>query len=333
MSSPINAQLTGTFTSDGAVRNITLPSGYTKFEMLNITDIGSTAANTNVMTVQGFSSMPAGSAILGLKTNGAATIAIPSMITSGGLTFVDDSASVNIGPALNIATGISQANPAVVTTNVTTNLGNGDIVRVYGTTGMLQIAGMDFTIGAVNAGVSYTLAFLDSTGFGAAATAGTARKVAFDARYYPRRRYITNISRAAQAIVTMSVTHGFTVGQEVRIYCTSDFGMTEINGLLGTIVAIGAADTSGLTNTITLDIDSSAFTAFAFPTSAVAARGITFPQVVPVGEAAINSLAEPFGNLLDDATRNVSFRGVQIGTSAQTTAKLYQWIATKGTSI
>ena len=321
MSSPLNATLTGTFTSDGAVRNITLPSGYDSFQLINITDIGSTAASTPVMRAQGTSSMAAGSAYYSLKTNGAATNAIETTTTTGGFTFVSDSSGTAIGAALNIATGISQAAPAVVTTNVTTNLNNGDIVRVYGTTGMLQIAGMDFTIGALNAGVSYTLAFLDSSGFGAAATAGTARKVAFDSRFYPRNRYITSISKATSAVIVMSVTHGLTVGQEVRLVVPAVFGMVEMDGLLGVITAINTT-----TNSITVNIDSTAFTTFAFPTSAIAALGISFAQVVPVGEAAMS----PYQNLLDDATRNTGFIGVQVGTTVQTSGKLYQWFARTG---
>lgn len=324
MSTPLHAVLTGSFTSDGAVKNITLPSGYDSFEMINITDIGSSAASTPVMRAQGTSSMAAGSAYYNLKTNGAATVAIESTTTTGGFTFTNDSSGTAIGAALNIATGISQASPAVVTTNVTTNLNNGDIVRVYGTTGMLQIAGMDFTIGSLNAGVSYTLAYLDSSGFGAAATAGTARKIAFDSRFYPRNRYITSISQATSAVIVMSVTHSFTVGQKVRMIVPSAFGMTQMDGQLGTITAINTT-----TNSITVNIDSSAFTAFAFPTSAVAALGITFAQVVPVGEAATS----PYQNLLDDATRNTAFAGVQIGTTVQTTGKVYQWFARRGVSL
>lgn len=327
-SSPLHALLTGTITGSDTVQSVIIPSGYDEFKMINITDIGSTAASTPVMRAVGTSAMAAGSAYYNLKTNGAATNQIETTTTTGGFTFVDDSAGVAIGAALNIATGISQANPAVVTTNVTTNLNNGDIVRVYGTTGMLQIAGMDFTIGALNAGVSYTLAYLDSSGFANPATAGKARKIAFDARFYPRRRFITKITQATSAVITLSVTHGFTVGQEVRVYCTSDFGMKEINGLLGVITAINTTN-----NTITVNIDSSGFTAFAFPTSAVAALGVTFPQVVPVGEAAINSSTQAYGNLLDDATDNVSFRGVQIGTTVQTAGKTYQWFASKGASL
>lgn len=324
MSTPLHALLTGSFTSDGAVKNINLPSGYDSFELINITDIGSSAASTPVMRAQGSSVMPAGSAYYNLKTNGAATNAIETTTATGGFTFVSDSSGTAIGAALNIATGISQAGPAVVTTNVTTNLNNGDIVRVYGTTGMLQIAGMDFTIGALNAGVSYTLAYLDSSGFGAAATAGTARKVAFDSRFYPRNRYITSISKATSAVIVMSVTHGLTVGQEVRLAVPAVFGMTEMDGLLGVITAINTT-----TNSITVNIDSTAFTTFAFPTSATAALGISFAQVVPVGEAAMS----PYQNLLDDATRNTSFNGVQIGTTVQTTAKLYQWFARRGVTL
>ena len=100
--------------------------------------------------------------------------------------------------------------------------------------------------------------------------------------------------------------------------------MIEMDELIGNITAISTAN-----NTITVDIDSSAFTAFAFPTSAVAGAGVEAPQVIPVGETANDTYA----NNLDDATDNQAFRGVQIGTTVQTTAILYQWVARRGTAI
>jgi hypothetical protein len=329
MSSPINAQLTGTFTSDGTAVNLSLPSGYTEIELTNLTDIGSTAASTPVMKSWGYSSMTNGYGIYATKTNGAATIAIPTTTTSNGFTFVSDSGLQTPGAALDIDTGISQATQAVVTTTVTTGLANNDIVRIYGTTGMLQIAGMDFTISNLSAGSSYRLAYLDSSGFAAAATAGTARRIPFDARYYPVNRYITKVtSSGTSSIITLSVTHGFTAGQAVRFVVPDEFGMTQLDGLIGNITAVGASD-GVVTNTITVDIDSSAFTAFAFPTSAISAAGVNFAQVVPVGMTATGTYA----NNLDDATYNEAFRGVIVGTSMQTTAKEYQWVARKGTSI
>lgn len=328
MSTPINAILTGTFTSDGTALNLTLPSGYTEFEMTNITDIGSTAANTDVMKVWGTSSMAAGSAIYALKTSGAATIAIPSMTTTNGLTIVADSALINNGASV-ATTATTAATPAVVSTGTTTGLvASSSVVRIFNNTNMQQISSMDFTVGTISAGVSFQLKYLAAAGFAAAGTTGAYRIINAASRYYPRNRYITGITAASSAVITMSVTHGFTVGQLVRVVVPSVFGMTEINGLTGTVTAISTTN-----NTITVNIDSSGFTAFAFPTSATAAAGITFAQVVPVGEAATNSVSQPFGNLLDDATDNVSFTGVTIGTTVQTSGILYQWVAKKGLSV
>jgi hypothetical protein len=326
MSTAINAQLTGTFTSDGTAVNLSLPSGYTEIELTNLTDIGSTAAATPVMKAWGTSSMTAGQGIYATKTNGAATIAISTTTATNGFTFLTDSGDQTPGAATAI-TGITNAAPPVASTASTAGLANGDIVRVYGTTGQLNIAGLDFTIGSVVANTSFALANMAAPG--AAATAGFWRRIPFDSRFYPRNRVITKITQAASALVTMSVTHGFTVGQRVRLIVPSDYGMTQMDDQLATITAIGTADGDGATNTITLDVDSSAFTAFAFPSSATAAAGVSFAQVVPVGEAA----TAPYENLLDDATENQSITGVTIGTAVQTTAKVYQWVARKGQAI
>lgn len=326
MSSPANAILQGSFTSDGSALNLALPSGYSKFEMINITDIGSTAVNTNVMKAFGTSSMAAGSAYYTPKTSGAATNDPEVTTASNGFTFILDSADLALGSlvALN-GTEINRAAPAVANSGTTTGLiDSSSVVRLYGTTGMYQVSGMDFTVGTIVASTSFQLKYLDNSGFAADATAGAYRIINSASRFYPKSRYITSISLAASAVVVMSVTHGLSVGQQVRFIVPDAFGMSEINGLSGTITAINTS-----TNSITVNINSSGFTAFAFPTSAIAASGFTFAQVVPVGEAAI----APYQNLLSDATLNQSFTGVKIGTAVQTTAKVYQWIAYKGLSL
>ena len=321
MSTPVHAMLSGSFTSDGNAFTLSLPSGYNEIELVNITDIGSTAAATPVMKAKGTSSMAAGSAYVSLKTNGAATIALESGITTGGFTFVAESGSVSLGASLPI-TAITAANPAVVSAASTAGLANGDVIRLFSPTGMLQAGAIDYTIGNVVANTSFELSYLDSSGFAAPATGGSVREVSFNPRYYPRSRIITKISQAASAVVTVSVPHNLTAGQLVRVICPSSFGMTQINGLLATVTAVTAS-------TLTLNIDSSAFTAFAFPTSAVAGSGVTQAQIVPVGEAASGAYA----NLLDDATLNQAVQGVIVGASVQTSGKLYQWIAKKGVSL
>jgi hypothetical protein len=323
MSTPISAQLTGTFTSTGVVENIALPSGYTEFEMTNITDMGSAGAITPVMKAWGTSSMADGSGIFATKTNGAATIAIPTTTTTNGFTFVDDSSTEAFGAANSTITAITNASPPVVSLTSTAGLQAGDDIILYGTTGALQLAGTVYTIDTIVANTTLNLAYV-GTAPGSAATAGTLRRVPFHDSFLPAGRFITAITAATSAVVTLSVTHQFVAGMSVRFSIPDDWGMVEMDGLLGNITAVNTT-----TNTITVDIDSSGFTAFAYPSSATAGAGVEVAQVIPVGETANDTYA----NSLDDATNNQTFRGVIVGTSMQTTGKLYQWVARRGVVI
>lgn len=321
MSSPTTGIMTGTFVSAGTALDLEIPFGAQEIEVINTSDVGSAAATTPVMISKWAQGMANGSGVYVQKTNGAATLQAWNSTATNGFSELTGGGDVPLGAAVAI-TAITNANPAVASTATTVPVGS--IVRVYGTTGMLQIAGMDFTVTAENAGVSNSYGYLNAAGFGAAATAGFYRLVPADPIFYPRRRFITSITQAASAVITLSVTHQYTVGQQVRIIVPVGFGMVEMNGLLGTITAINTA-----TNTITVNINSTGFTAFAFPTSAVAAGGITFAQVVPVGEAA----TVPYQGLLDDATDNRSFRGIRVGTTVQTSGSTYRWFARRGLSI
>lgn len=308
------SQMTGTFVSAGTPFNISLPPGYDEFSMINLTSLGSTAANTNVMRAYGTSSMNAGSAYYNTKTSGAATLAIEAMTTSGGFTIVPDSGHYPLG-ASTVSTAVNQAAPAVVLTGTTTGLVAGStVVRMYNVAGMQQISGMDFTVGTVVGSTSFELKYLDSSGFAAAGTTGSFRIVPFEPNYFqPRRKYITKITKAAQAVVTLSVTHNYVVGEYVRMVVPNGFGMTEMNGLQALITAI---DTTN--NTITINVNSTAFTTFAFP--ATGSVPFTFAQTVDMAEQA---------TILTQAEENKSFTGVQIGSSVQTSGETYQWFAKK----
>jgi len=323
MSIPFNATLSGTFSSDGVSKLITVPSDIVKFEVFNETQFGSAAAATPMIQASWIKDLPVAGAYLGAKTNGAATIAITQMITADGFTLIDPT---SVAPGAAVATtAVTAANPAVASTASTTGLIAGStVVRMINVAAMQQISGMDFTVGTIVANTSFQLKFLDASGFAAAGTTGFYRILPSLGPYYPKRRFITKISKAASAVITMSVVHQFTVGQLVRIYVPSAFGMTQMNGQQATITAISVAN-----NTITVDIDSTAFTTFAFPTSAVAATGVTFAQVVPIGEAATS----PYQNLLDDATVNQSAYQMSIGSSVVGgNADVIRWIAYRAVS-
>ena len=141
---------------------------------------------------------------------------------------------------------------------------------------MLQIGGMDFTISNVSAN-NFTLLGLDASGFATPATALTARRISKVGSVEPAFLFITGITQANSAVLTVSTEHNYLVGQALTLNVPSSFGMTEINGLTGTITAVGAY-------TITLDINSSGFSSFAFPLSTASPTGRLFATAGPAGQ-------------------------------------------------
>ena len=98
----------------------------------------------------------------------------------------------------------------------------------------------------------------------------------------------------------------------MRFVVPSDYDMIEIDGMQGTIVAINTTATTG--NTITVNIDSTSFTTFAFPLTTD--TPFSAAMIVPIGEAA----TAPWQNLLDDSTINTAFLGMVLGSGGNGTA-------------
>lgn len=212
------------------------------------------------------------------------------------------------------STATTAANPAVVTMANTGTISVGDVVRVYNVVNMQQISGIDFQVRAVTANTNITL-MLDASGFAAPGTTGQVLKF-IPNRMYPRWRWITSISRAAEAVVNFSVNHNFTVGEIVSFRVPSEFGMDEINNLSARVLSVTNSSTA---SSITIDLDTSGFTAFAFPTSAIAAAGISPAVCVPSSSGVIpdNGSAtvpqQPPGTNLLDSFDNRNTRIIRFG--------------------
>lgn len=268
----------GSFTSTGAGVKIPLPSSADYFKTWNITQLA--ASNPNTVTNGewfgqkfGFGASPAGQGIKTVKT----TAMLESAFAAGtGFTYVTTVPTVE-AQAANAITSITNASPAVVIQTQTYS--ENDIVYLYGTTGMLQIAGMPFQISTVS-GSGYTLTGLRAAGFATAATAGFTRRVSKFNAVEPEYLYITEITQASQAVVRTSVdpTQHYVVGMKIHFSVPYSFGMTQINGLTGKIVAVSAAN-----YTVTVDIDTTAFTAFAFPASTASPTAQLFATYAPAG--------------------------------------------------
>jgi len=268
----------GSFTSDGTTKKIALRSDFDHFEVINFTQRATTQATGRGVEFRWNLGYADGYADMISKEDNVNTVTYEA-VTTGGFTRVDQSVQT-LGAEKDMSgTEIAKATSVVTVTSHGYSVG--DRVRIYSTTAMLQVAGYDFSITAVPGANSFTLGTIDMSGFAADATGGNVRKVPNNPIFSPQNNRITGITAANPMVVTLAVIHGLSVGEKVRLKVSSDFGMTEANDLIGEITAVSTAN-----NTITLDIDASGFTTFAFPTSAVAANGVTPAQIIPIGEIA-----------------------------------------------
>lgn len=219
------------------------------------------------------------------------------------------------GLATTAITG--SAGTFVVSMANTGNIAIGDYVRLYNTTGELQIAGYTFQVTAVTTNTSITLGYMASSGitFAADATAGTVVKF-IPGAYYPHWNYIANITQASQAKVYFTQKNDFTPGEKVGFRVSPDFGMKEINDLQVRVLTVTNSATE---SSIVLDLDTTGFTAFTFPTSATAAAGVSPAVCVPSSSSVVplNGSASvpqsPPGTNLQDAFDNRSQRIITFG--------------------
>lgn len=266
------------FTSDGAAKKILLPGNADYFRTWNVTQLA--ASNPNTVTQGewfgakfGAGASPAGQGLKTVKT----TANLTSAFAAGtGFTYVA-TAPVIEAQSANAITAITAASPAVVTQ--TNTYSEGDILQFYGTTGMLQLGGMNFQISSVS-GSGYTLTGLRAAGFAAPGTAGFTRRISKYAAVDPQFLFVTEVTKATQAVVRTSVDPSayYVVGMKIHFSIPYSFGMTELNGLTGTILAVNATN-----YTLTIDIDTTAFTTFAFPASTASPTAQLFATLAPAG--------------------------------------------------
>ena len=349
MDNTINQQ--GIFTTpDPAVAKIlTLRSDVDWMKVYNYTQIAASSAST------GFQfywqrGMAAGTGIE-VQGNAASTATYMLALAAGGFTLIDSSSTTL--PARAALTGLTNANPPVIT-SAGHGLSIGDIVRFSSLNNQTQLGGLDFSVTAV--GATFTIGNI-SMANSTASTAGYWRKIPFDSLYYPRRRAITFVSSATDtthAKVYMSVTHGFTVGQKVRLEFPGGSGVwknfAQLDGTLCTVLEVGVASAGAepdngvvvANNNIVVDVDVSGlgdWNVFGGGTECYPATGVvpfTPAQVVPVGDDTVVALAGSYSGL-EDATYNTGYIGMQLGAGADAPAgqanDVIYWVAGKSFSV
>jgi Ubiquitin-activating enzyme E1 FCCH domain len=280
----------GYFTSTAATAQlINLPFIPNTFEIWNKTQWGSDNATPQIEYAIGFAEDPAGTAYVTENVTSSAALE-NVLLTSGGFSFIS-AGTYMYGPTLTISS-VSKANPAVVTTSTNHNLSTGNVVWIYGTTGMLQIAGAAYTV-TVTAPTTFTID-VNSTGFAAVASAGFCKQLLYSDLYVPQGSIITAISTGTTTTITTAINHKFVVGQEVFFVVPPVQGSATAWGTVqldsaGVLQQTGIPQQAYVTsipnpNQIVVNVNSTGFTAFAFPTSAQASLGMTFAQVFAIGD-------------------------------------------------
>jgi hypothetical protein len=193
-------------------------------------------------------------------------------------------------------------------------------------------------VGAVTVNTSFTLLTASNvlaTAPGAIGGAGFYSIVnnGNTALYYPRNRYVTNITQAVNGQVSTSVAHGLTPGQEVRFNIPAVSGMIQLNPQINnnyfpTSSSVPAIVVSVVDDyNFTININTTAYTAFTWPT--ITQQPSNFPQVIPFGEDTATSLSSTAAQtptiagqqifntnngILADSTVNTGYLGMILGT-------------------
>lgn len=283
----------GSFTQGATASNriIAIPSGVDWLWVYNLTQAAGVAGNGFMYYWQ------RGMGTVGIvhSSGGAGVVTVGNTAANA---FVLYDPSVQSLGNISALTAITAANPPVVTTAATLP-SVGSIVRFSSLDNQPQISGIDFTVTAAGGG-TFTIGNINLAN-SVASTAGSWRAVNYEPLFYPRNRAITYISTAVQPKVYMSVTHGFTVGQKVRLSFPGGAAVWEnfaaLDGQVATIIAVNVAragnepNNGGTANNIQIDLDTSTFGNWnvfgaadnqAYPPST--AVPFSPAQVVPVGE-------------------------------------------------
>lgn len=318
----------GYFTSDSTLhKQVALSCQPDMFVLRNRTAWGDDAAETSVESswrrgmAQG-AAMTVDQAV----TSGALS---SEAVTSGGFTLID-TANPPSYAALATTAITGSAGTFIVTMADTGNIAVGDYVRLYGTTGELQIAGYTFGVTAVTANTSITLGYMASSGitFAADATAGSVKKY-IPNLMYPRNALIANITKAAQAVVYFTAPNDYTPGEILSLRIPAEFGMVEANRVNARVLSV---TNSATVSSVTLDLDTSGYTTFTFPTSAQAAAGVSPAMAIPSASGVVpdNGSAtnpqQPPGTNLRDAFDNRNKYVMDLGSNVITSAgAVYEW--------
>ncbi len=291
-----------------------------------ITALGITGSLTSTRIVEAYYTPYGSTGTALVKQNGTAASGLApisnGIVAQNGFTIVNG-ASYQQGPTIAIASFVP-GTTTVFTTGAPHGFLVGDNVRIVGMTTAPQMGGLMMTVTAVGSTTTFTTLFNSTnalTSVGSVFKVGNAA-IQNPSLYYPQNRAIASISLANPMVVTTLVQQKYDIGDKVRFQIPTAYGMQQLNSTsngLPVEFTVRAVNNAVGTQTVTLEADSTAFTAFAWPVAAN--YPLSLPVMIPQGEGNTNSLAgiQPFPlpyanqNVLSFARQNLAQNGILIG--------------------
>lgn len=240
--------------------------------------------------------------------NGTPVLTTDMVQVGGGISVFSAGQALQFGPlykhnsvaSADFSIAVSGAGgPTTVTTATNHGLSSGDVIIFEGlfqtsTTGMSQLNYVWFTVTVLTAttftipwdtsGSNYT-AFNSATSTG---NIGSWKKVLYPYLYFPGVATISGITLGNTTTIDTTDAHNFVVGQEVAFRIPSAWGTVELNSLpnlltpgspqYGYVIAVTDY------NTVVVNINSSAYTPFTVNQTIASVPGLSYPEIVAVGD-------------------------------------------------
>lgn len=283
----------GSYTSTGAAQIINLPFQPDHVEFFNYTVANSAAASQNVAS--GMWQYPMAQASAVIQGYNATPTLIYDTVTSGGISTFSAGQLLQFGAAKQVVASTKGTTTSFQVTSHGYKIG--DVVLFEGlfqssTTGMPQMNGIAFTVITVtdanNFIVNWNSNNASYTNLSASPASAKVKQILYPAIYFPGETVISAITTGTTTTIDTASAHNLVVGQEVAFRIPSQWGTVELNSLPNVLTpgfpvygyVIAVTDF----NTFVVNIDSSAYTAFTTSIAVSAVPGLSFPQVVAVGD-------------------------------------------------
>lgn len=216
-------------------------------------------------------------------------------ITSGGINTFAAALALQYGPSIGV-TAITKAAQAQVTTASAHGYNIGDTVILesvaIGTTNdMILLNAVPFTIVTVPTTTTFTINWNTNQSNYTALTVQTVpivKKVLYPFLYVPQDNVISAITTGATTTIATTMYHNFEVGQEIAFRIPPQWGTIQLNSLPNLVTPgspIYGYVVSVTDNwTFVVNINSTGYTAFNTNPSSPSIQGLTYPQVLAVGD-------------------------------------------------